>query len=198
MVDLRIPSVFVPKIFARATNQVGIGNCVHNETGSLRYMNDTRWLNDDEQRLWRSYLDATRLLFQELDKQLARDAGIAFTDYEILVLLSEAPQRRLRMRDLADASTTSRSGITRAITRLETAGWVTRVNCESDKRGAWAELTDAGAAKLADAGPGHVAAVRENMLDLLSPRGIAVMTHGFGEMRQHMLDSRARVRNEAR
>ncbi|ONM48660.1 MarR family winged helix-turn-helix transcriptional regulator [Nocardia donostiensis] len=156
-------------------------------------MNDTRWLDDDEQRLWRSYLDATRLLFQELDKQLARDAGITLADYEILVLLSEAPQRRLRMRDLADASTTSRSGITRAITRLETAGWVTRVDCETDKRGAWAELTDAGAAKLAAAGPGHVAAVRENMFDLLSPRGIAVMTHGFGEMRQHMLENREKL-----
>lgn len=156
----------------------------------MERMHDMRWLNDDEQRLWRHYLDATRLLFQELDVQLTRDMGIAFADYEILVLLSEAPARRLRMRDLAAASTTSRSGMTRAISRLETAGWVARVDCESDKRGAWAELTDTGAAKLAAAGPGHVTAVRENMLDLLSPRAIAVMTHGFNEMRQHLLDDR--------
>ncbi|MGX7729331.1 MarR family winged helix-turn-helix transcriptional regulator [Rhodococcus sp. 2H158] len=153
-------------------------------------MTDTRWLSDDEQRLWRAYLDATRLLFQELDRQLVRDAGIAFADYEILVLLSESPERRLRMRELADASTVSRSGITRAITRLESAGWVRRVDCESDKRGAWAELTDDGAAKLAEAGPGHVAAVRANMLDVLSPRDVSVMTHRFAEMRQHMLGNR--------
>ncbi|KOS54123.1 MarR family transcriptional regulator [Rhodococcus rhodochrous] len=153
-------------------------------------MPDTRWLSDTEYDLWRTYLDATRLLLQQLDRQLVRDAGISFTDYEILVLLSEAPQQRLRMRELAEASTVTRSGITRAVTRLENAGWVRRVDCESDKRGAWAELTDAGAATLAAAAPGHVAAVRTNMLDLLSPRDITAMTHRFSEIRRHILDER--------
>ncbi|AYA26229.1 DNA-binding transcriptional regulator, MarR family [Rhodococcus rhodochrous J3] len=153
-------------------------------------MGEAKWLSDDEQRLWRAYLDATRLLFQNLDKQLLRDSDISFTDFEILVLLSEAPDRRMRMRDLADASTTTRSGITRAVSRMENAGWVRRVECESDRRGAWAELTDVGYARLAEAGPGHVEAVRENMFDLLSPDDITSMTEAFTRMRDRMIDGR--------
>ncbi|MDO1482954.1 MarR family transcriptional regulator [Rhodococcus rhodochrous] len=153
-------------------------------------MGEAKWLGDDEQRLWRAYLDATRLLFQNLDKQLLRDSDISFTDFEILVLLSEAPDRRMRMRDLADASTTTRSGITRAVSRMENAGWVRRVECESDRRGAWAELTDVGYARLAEAGPGHVEAVRENMFDLLSPDDITSMTEAFTRMRDRMIDGR--------
>ncbi|MBS9372515.1 MarR family winged helix-turn-helix transcriptional regulator [Rhodococcus sp. B50] len=153
-------------------------------------MGETTWLNDDEQRLWRAYLDATRLLFQSLDRQLLRDSDISFTDFEILVLLSEAPERRMRMRDIADASTTTRSGITRAVSRMENAGWVRRVECESDRRGAWAELTDAGYARLAAAGPGHVDAVRENMFDLLSSDDITSMTETFTRMRDRMIDGK--------
>ncbi|MEE2031954.1 MarR family winged helix-turn-helix transcriptional regulator [Rhodococcus chondri] len=153
-------------------------------------MDNTKWLDDDEQHLWRSYLDATRLLFQQLDKQLVRDAGISFADYEILVLLSEAPEQRMRMRDLADASTTTRSGITRAVTRMEKAGWVRRAGCETDKRGAWAELGDGGAAKLAEAGPGHVDAVRKNMFDVLTPHDITAMTRAFEAMRERMHEDR--------
>lgn len=154
-------------------------------------MEPTKWLTHNEHRLWRSYLDATRMLFQDLDKQLVRDSGISFADYEILVLLSEAEDRRLRMRELSDASTTTRSGITRAITRMEAAGWVQRVECESDKRGAWAELTDKGAVTLAAAGPGHVAAVRATMFDVLSPDDITVMADAFTAMRDHMQERRS-------
>ena len=153
-------------------------------------MGEAKWLSDDEQRLWRAYLDATRLLFQNLDKQLLRDSDISFTDFEILVLLSEAPDRRMRMRDLADASTTTRSGITRAVSRMENAGWVRRVECESDRRGAWAELTDVGYARLAEAGPRHRGAVRANIVDLLSPADIAPMTEAFARMRDRMIDGR--------
>ncbi|OWY81221.1 MarR family transcriptional regulator [Rhodococcus sp. BUPNP1] len=153
-------------------------------------MGEAKWLGDDEQRLWRAYLDATRLLFQNLDKQLLRDSDISFADFEILVLLSEAPDRRMRMRDLADASTTTRSGITRAVSRMENAGWVRRVECESDRRGAWAELTDVGYARLAEAGPGHVEAVRENMFDLLSLDDVTSMAEAFTRMRDRMIDGR--------
>ena len=62
-----------------------------------------RWLTDDEQRAWRAYLDATRLLMQALDRQLMQDSGISLADFELLVALSEAPDRSMRMRDLADA-----------------------------------------------------------------------------------------------
>ncbi|MDH6292998.1 MULTISPECIES: MarR family winged helix-turn-helix transcriptional regulator [Rhodococcus] len=152
-------------------------------------MEPTRWLSADEQNTWRAYLDATRLLLQALDRQLTRDAGISFTDFELLVVLSEAPQRQLRMRELADAVTTTRSGVTRAISRLVDTGWVRRVECEDDKRGTLAELTDAGAEKLAAASPGHVAEVRRNMFDLLSPRDVGILGHDFSEMRTHLLEN---------
>ncbi|MFE5704630.1 MarR family winged helix-turn-helix transcriptional regulator [Rhodococcus koreensis] len=152
-------------------------------------MEPTRWLSAEEQNTWRAYLDATRLLLQALDRQLTRDSGISFTDFELLVVLSEAPQRQLRMRELADAVTTTRSGVTRAISRLVEAGWVRRLECKDDKRGMLAELTDAGAEKLAAASPGHVAEVRRDMFDLLCPRDVAILGHDFGEMRAHLQEN---------
>jgi DNA-binding MarR family transcriptional regulator len=132
-------------------------------------MDGVRWLDAAEQQAWRAYLDATRLLIQVLDRQLEDDAGISFTDYELLVLLSEAADRRMRMRDLANAALSTRSGMTRAVTRLERTGWVRRVECEEDRRGMFAELTASGLAKLAATAPGHVAAVRARVFDKLTP-----------------------------
>ena len=149
-------------------------------------MNETRWLEPREQIAWRAYLDATRLLIRTLDAQLTKDSGISFTDFELLVVLSEAPERRLRMSQLADAVTTTRSGVTRAISRLVEAGWARRVKAVEDKRGMSAELTDAGLDKLASASPGHVDAVRANMFDLLSPGEVDAVGHGYRRMRDHM------------
>ncbi|OZC56767.1 MarR family transcriptional regulator [Rhodococcus sp. 06-156-3C] len=149
-------------------------------------MTSTRWLDNSEQHTWRAYLDATRLLVRALDGQLTRDSGISFADYELLVVLSEAPGGRLRMSELADAVTTTRSGVTRATTRLVDAGWVHRVKCDDDKRGMSAELTDAGMAKLADASPGHVAAVRELMFDRLTTEDVASLGQTFDRMRSHI------------
>lgn len=126
-----------------------------------------RWLDAEQQAAWRAYLDGTRMLFAELDRQLEADSGISLTDYELLVRLSEAPEQRLRMRDLAEATLSTRSGVTRAVTRAEKAGWVRRVECEDDRRGMNAELTRAGSDKLAASAPAHVASVRENLIDLL-------------------------------
>jgi DNA-binding MarR family transcriptional regulator len=149
-------------------------------------VDDTRWLSNTEHQAWRAYLDATRLLLRTLDQQLTRDAGMSFTDFEILVILSEAPDRRLRMRELAEAMTTTRGGATRACGRLVTAGWVRRVECEDDKRGMMAELTGEGAEKLAAVSPGHVAEVRKRMFDLLSSRDVSVLGGAFETMREHM------------
>ena len=85
---------------------------------------DTRWLDDDEQRAWRAFLTAQRLLFDRLERQLQRDAGLPQAYYEILVRLSEAPDRTLRMSQLADSSLSSRSRLSHAVARLEAAGWV--------------------------------------------------------------------------
>lgn len=129
---------------------------------------DVRWLEDGEQRAWRAYLTAARLLFQQLDRELQRDAGMPHAYYEILVALSEAPHRSLRMSDLAGVLFSSRSRLSHAVARLEEAGWVRRDDCPTDRRGAFAVLTDEGFAALQAAAPGHVTAVREHLFDRLT------------------------------
>lgn len=133
----------------------------------------TRWLTDDEQATWRAYLAATSLLSVELQRSLLRDAGMPHTYYEILVRLSEAPGRTLRMSDLADAADSSRSRLSHAVARLEDKGWVRRESCETDRRGAYAVLTDDGFAALEAAAPGHVETVREVLFDRLTPEQVA-------------------------
>ena len=150
-------------------------------------MDEVRWLDDAEQEAWRAYLDGTRLLLDALNRQLEADAGLSLTDYELLVNLSEAPGRRMRMRDLADAALATRSGVTRAVNRLEAAGLVRRVQCDDDRRGMHAELTDAGVAKLVASAPGHVAAVRANMLDLLERDQVGQLADIAGRLRRHGL-----------
>jgi DNA-binding MarR family transcriptional regulator len=125
------------------------------------------WLSDDEQRTWRSFLGATRLLFEQLDRELQRDAGITHADYEILVRLSEAPDRSLRMGELAERTGSSRSRLSHAVAGLEGDGWVRRERCPTDGRGAVAVLTEKGAAALRDAAPGHVRGVRRHVFDQL-------------------------------
>src|SRR5262245_58383087 len=101
-------------------------------------MPGTRWLSADEQRVWRAYLTATQLLSAQLDRELQHDSGIPHTYYEILVRLSEAPGRVLRMSELAQASESSRSRLSHAVARLEEAGWVRRQTCPTDRRGSFA------------------------------------------------------------
>ncbi|MGX4655722.1 MarR family winged helix-turn-helix transcriptional regulator [Micromonospora sp. SCSIO 07396] len=129
----------------------------------------TRWLDPDEQQTWRAFLTASRALSDTLDRELQRDAGMPHAYYEILVRLSEVPDRQLRMSDLADLTGSSRSRLSHAVARLETAGWVRREDCPTDRRGQVAVLTDAGFATLAAAAPGHVEGVRRHLFDALSP-----------------------------
>ncbi|MGE3288785.1 MAG: MarR family winged helix-turn-helix transcriptional regulator [Pseudonocardia sp.] len=131
-------------------------------------MDHIRWLTADEQRTWRSFLSAGRLFFDLLDRQLHHDAGLPHAYYEILVRLSEAPDRTLRMSELAESSLSSRSRLSHAVARMEEAGWVERHACPTDRRGAYAHLTDAGLARLAEAAPGHVEAVRTHLFDQLT------------------------------
>lgn len=133
----------------------------------------TRWLSASEQKAWRAYLEATTLLFDALDRQLQRDAGIPHAYYEILVRLSESECRSMRMSELADATRSSRSRLSHAVARLEERGWLKRVECATDKRGQVAVLTDTGYAALVDAAPGHVEAVRKHMIDQLSAEQIS-------------------------
>jgi DNA-binding MarR family transcriptional regulator len=129
-----------------------------------------RWLTAEEQQVWRSYVHATTLLEDHLDRQLQRDAGMPHIYYGLLVKLAEAPRRRLRMTELAMHAKITRSRLSHAVARLEKNGWVRREDCPSDKRGQFAVLTDEGHEVLRRTAPGHVAAVRQALFDRLTPQ----------------------------
>lgn len=130
-------------------------------------MTEPRWLDAEEQQTWRTFLSAAILLFDQLDRELMRDAGLQQTYFEILVRLSEADGRALRMSVLARDSLSSRSRLSHAVSRLEEKGWVRREDCLTDRRGQVAVLTDAGFAVLQDAAPKHVESVRTHLFDQL-------------------------------
>lgn len=129
-------------------------------------------MSEDEQCTWRAFLTAMRLLTDQLDRELQHDANIPHTYYEILVALSEAPGRRLRMNQLAEVCQSSRSRLSHAVNRLEEAGWVRREACPTDKRGALAVMTDEGFAAIEAAAPGHVEGVRRHVFDVLTPEQV--------------------------
>jgi DNA-binding MarR family transcriptional regulator len=133
---------------------------------------ETRWLSADEQQTWRAFLTACQTLFGAIDAQLQHDSGLPHGYYEILVRLSEAPGRALRMSQLAEASTSSKSRLSHAVARLEDRGWVQRTSCPTDRRGQIAKLTDEGIAALAAAAPGHVEQVRRSLVDALGTEQI--------------------------
>lgn len=135
-------------------------------------MAEVRWLDQDEQRAWRAYLEMTLVLQDLLDRDLQRHGQMPLGYYEILVRLSEAPERTLRMSELASATKSSRSRLSHAVARLEEYGWVERQPCDTDRRGAWAHLTDAGFAVLESTAPYHVTGVREYMFDALSAEDV--------------------------
>lgn len=136
----------------------------------------TAWLTEAEQRAWRAYLESSKVLLDALDRQLQRDHDMPHAYYEILVRLSEAPGRALRMSDLADVTLSSRSRLSHAAARLEERGWVERAACATDRRGQIATLTDAGFAALVAAAPGHVASVRSLVIDGLDADQLTQLT----------------------
>lgn len=138
---------------------------------NTRQRPDSGWLADEEQQAWRSYLAMSRGLTEALERQLQRDSGLWLSDYEILVTLSEAPDQRMRMGELAATTTFSQSRLSHAVSRLEASSWVERERCPNDGRGTFAQLTDAGLTKLRAAAPGHVEAVRRLFLEPLGYEG---------------------------
>lgn len=138
-------------------------------------MDDVRWLSADEQEIWRAYLSASVAFAAHIDRQMRQDSGMPMAYYEILVRLSEAPHRRLRMSELADASLSSRSRLSHAVTALERNGWVERRPADGDRRGWVCALTDEGFTALAAAAPGHVTTVREHIFDVLTPEQLSTL-----------------------
>ncbi|MEY9841758.1 MarR family winged helix-turn-helix transcriptional regulator [Streptacidiphilus sp. EB103A] len=146
-------------------------------------MEEVRWLNAEQQRAWRTYCSASALLEDTLDQQLRSTAGITHLYYTVMVHLSDAPQRRLRMTDLAERLNIARGRLTYVVSRLEAEGWVRREECATDKRSQLAILTDEGMTALEQTAPGHVATVRAAVFDHLTPE----QTRQLGEICETIL-----------
>lgn len=140
--------------------------------------NRVKWLNRDQQRVWRTYLLGSARLSERLDADL-RKFGIDLPEYEILVTLEESPDRQLRMSELADAVHQSRSRLTHTVARMEKSGFVERIHCPTDRRGVWAQLTAAGLDLLKTAAPSHVRAVRANFVEAIDEADYAALGRAF-------------------
>ncbi|MDP9806670.1 DNA-binding MarR family transcriptional regulator [Trueperella bonasi] len=127
------------------------------------------WLTDKEQVAWRSFLTGQALVLDAINQDLASDSGLTLNEYEVLVRLSESPQRQLRMSHLAENLVHSRSRLTHTVKRLENQGYVYREPCPEDRRGIICKLTDAGFAKLEQTAPQHVESVRRHLISHLKP-----------------------------
>lgn len=138
-------------------------------------MAKTRWLTAEQQTAWRVLVAFTTRLPAALDTQLQRDSGLTHFDYFVLSTLSEAPDRRLQLRVLADFANASLSRLSHVMTKLEKAGWARRESTPG-VRGSQAVLTDAGYAKVVDTAPGHVDTVQSLVFDGLDDEQVRTLT----------------------
>lgn len=136
-------------------------------------VSEPQWLDGDEQRAWRKFAAVFTLLPASLDAQLQHDAGLTHFAYFALAMLSEAPDRALRMSELAARSSSSPSRLSHTISRMENRGYVRRTRATDDGRGQVAQLTEEGLAALVGMAPGHVGAVRRHVFDALTPEQVS-------------------------
>lgn len=152
-------------------------------------MTSPRWLNDEERRTWIAFIYAQGLLLEQIERDLQRDSNLTLAYYQALVVLSEHPNHAMRMSDLAEALTFSRSRLSHAITRLELNGWIRRERCPEDRRGSLAVLTDEGLRALEAAAPDHVESVRSHLFDLLSPEELRHLREVCETLVRHLIAS---------
>lgn len=150
---------------------------------------DPGWLTEEQQSSWRALAAVLQLLPVALDRQLQEEAGVSHTYYMILAMLSEAPDRQLRMSQLAKLVSASQSRLTHAVNRLEERGWVARCPTPQDKRGQIARLTDDGFDALVKMAPGHVAEVRRRVFDVLTPEQARELGQILGRVNAGLLEA---------
>jgi len=134
------------------------------------------WLTEDEQRAWRGLLRMTAQLNVRMNRQLQDDFGISLADYDVLVVLSEAPDGRRRVFELTDALAWEQSRVSHQLARMQRRGLVAREECPTDARGAFAVLTEAGRGAIERAAPAHVEMVRQLVFDGLSSDQLTALT----------------------
>jgi len=132
-------------------------------------------LSGDQVELWRSFYAMRRKLDRALDLQLQRESGVSASEYEILLSLNEAPQRRLRIKDIAGTIGWEKSRVSHLVTRMERRGLLNRADCEVDGRGSWIGLTTVGRRTIIGATRGHTDAIRRYFFDVLTPQEIAAI-----------------------
>lgn len=137
---------------------------------------DKRLLTESQMRAWRAFLGASTLVSARLNHELDEAAAISMYEYEILVRLFESEAGRVRMSQLADQVSYSRSRLTHTVGRLERAGYVLRSSCPNDRRGVYAHLTQAGYEFLAQTAPIHLDGVRRHLIDRFTPSELATLT----------------------
>jgi DNA-binding MarR family transcriptional regulator len=132
----------------------------------------TRWLDDDEIAAWVRFIAVVELLPGALDSQLRRDHDLTHFEYFVLAMLSEAPERTLRMSLLASRTNATLPRLSHVISRMEQRGLVERAPCPEDRRASNVRLTEVGHDAIVAAAPSHVATVRHNVIDALTPEQI--------------------------
>lgn len=141
---------------------------------------EVRWLDDEEERAWRAVWKLMTWLPTRLDAQMRAESGLSLAEYSALSQISEAPDRTLRLSELGQIANMTLSHLSRVVTKMEEAGWVTRAPDPSDRRATVAVLTDAGWEKVVASAPGHVEAVRSYVLDGLTPRQVTELAGAVG------------------
>ena len=131
---------------------------------------DVPWLEEREERAWRSLQFMQMRLTAELARQLARDSDLSYQDYVVLVALTDAPGGRLRLFELARDLGWEKSRLSHHIARMAERGLLAKEPCDDDRRGAFVVVTPSGRTAITAAAPGHVAAVRRLFVDRLTPR----------------------------
>ncbi|MFC5997388.1 MarR family winged helix-turn-helix transcriptional regulator [Quadrisphaera sp. GCM10027208] len=148
-----------------------------------------RWLDAEEQRVWRAFLEADQRLWDRLSRELDERSGLSLPEYEILVRLSEVPERALRMSQLADRLVHSRSRLTHTARRMEQRGLVRREACPGDRRGVLCVMTDAGWDELVAAAPVHVEGVRSHLFDQMTPEEVAAFGSAMAKVAAHLRET---------
>ncbi len=147
-----------------------------------------RWLNAAEMKAWRRYIIASRRLLEALDLDLASHE-LSMADYEVLAQLSDAPERKMRMSELAEVAMLSRSRLSHRIKVMEQAGWVKREACPDDKRGFFAVMTAKGWKAIVGAAPDHVESVRTRFVDHLTKEDQRVLAEIFERVTQSLKEN---------
>ncbi|HEV7755446.1 MAG TPA: MarR family transcriptional regulator [Mycobacteriales bacterium] len=138
-------------------------------------MTDTRWLDEREQHAWRGYLRMQSRLSAQLNRRLQADSNLSLADFDVLVALTDRPEERLRVSELARVLQWEKSRLSHHVGRMERRGLVVKEDCDDDGRGAFVVLTPEGRRVIEAAAPSHVDTVRRLVFDDLTPEQVATL-----------------------